>query len=46
MILELLKIMGEEHKKPEDVKKCPDCGGEIINKNGEKYCKKCGLVIE
>lgn len=36
----------KEHKKPEDVKKCPDCGGEILNENREKYCKKCGLILD
>ena len=27
--------------------RCPHCGGKvIISQNGEKYCKKCGRVIE
>jgi len=38
--------MEKEKKKPEETKKCPDCGGEIVYENGERYCKKCGLVIE
>jgi len=49
MILELLRIMEEpkqKHEKPGEIKKCPDCGGEIVNENGERYCKKCGLVID
>ena len=26
--------------------KCDECGGEIINKNGDNFCEKCGLVHE
>jgi hypothetical protein len=29
------------------VLKCPDCGCEDIGyKNEERYCKKCGLVLD
>jgi len=38
--------MEAKEKKIQDTKKCPDCSGEVVNANGEKYCKKCGLVIE
>lgn len=38
--------METSEEKPGEIKKCPDCGGEIVNANGEKYCKKCGLVID
>jgi len=44
------KVIKEETEdssnKPKEIKKCPDCKGEVINKNGELYCKKCGLVID
>ncbi len=30
----------------ERIKKCPDCGGEVVYEDGEMYCKKCGLVID
>jgi len=46
MIIELLKIMKKESKKPKEIKKCPDCGGDVVNENGERYCKKCGLIID
>ena len=26
-------------------KKCPECGGEIVNNDNELTCKKCGLVM-
>ncbi len=26
---------------------CPDCGSEeLASRNGERYCKRCGLVLE
>jgi transcription initiation factor TFIIIB Brf1 subunit/transcription initiation factor TFIIB len=29
------------------VTECPDCGAtEFEKRNGERYCKRCGLVIE
>jgi ribosomal protein S27AE len=46
MIHELLRTMAKESKKPKEIKKCPDCGGDVVNEEGEKYCKKCGLVVE
>ena len=34
-------------KKEDPVKKCPDCGNTDIGyKGGERFCKKCGLVID
>ncbi|MBS3138048.1 hypothetical protein J4232_06460 [Candidatus Woesearchaeota archaeon] len=31
----------------ESIKKCPDCGGKKFDLRGEeRYCKKCGLVLE
>lgn len=38
--------METEDKKLKEPRKCPDCGGDIVSENGEKYCKKCGLVID
>lgn len=29
------------------VRKCPDCGSEEIDlENEERFCKKCGLVLD
>lgn len=36
----------KEKQKMGEVKKCPDCGGELTRENGELYCKKCGLVVD
>ena len=34
-----------EHE--ETIKKCPDCGSEDLGyRDGERYCKKCGLVLD
>lgn len=31
----------------EGTKKCPECGSkDLVKKDGEIYCKKCGLVID
>ena len=38
--------MEEAKTNPNEPKKCPDCGGEIGSDGGEKYCKKCGLVMD
>lgn len=26
--------------------RCPDCGGELVCKNGSYYCKKCDELYE
>ena len=42
----LLQV-GEEEKKIENVRVCPECGSEdSIYENEELYCKKCGLVLD
>ena len=34
-------------KKEERITKCPECGSKELDRKGdERYCKKCGLVIE
>ena len=41
--------MQETQQKPkiEEVKKCPDCGSEeLTREKEERYCKKCGFVID
>jgi ribosomal protein L37AE/L43A len=31
----------------EGIQKCPECGStELVRKDKEIYCKKCGAVIE
>ena len=30
----------------ENISKCPECGGEMDNDGDERYCKKCGYVVE
>ncbi len=31
----------------EGAKKCPECGSEdIVKKDNEIYCKKCGFVMD
>jgi uncharacterized Zn finger protein (UPF0148 family) len=31
----------------EAAKKCPDCGSRDLDyRDGELYCKKCGLIID
>ncbi|MCX6710225.1 MAG: hypothetical protein NTV63_04740 [Candidatus Woesearchaeota archaeon] len=31
----------------EGILKCPECGStEVVRKDNEVYCKKCGAVIE
>jgi transcription initiation factor TFIIIB Brf1 subunit/transcription initiation factor TFIIB len=36
-----------ESKKKETVKICPDCGSDKLYwREGERYCKNCGLVID
>lgn len=37
----------QSSKQEEKITKCPDCGSkEIVYEKGERFCKKCGLVIE
>ena len=36
----------EKHKEQKEIKKCPDCNGDIVHGPNENYCKKCGLVID
>jgi len=34
-------------KQEEKIKKCPDCGSEDLGfSEGERFCKKCGLVLD
>lgn len=33
-------------KHEDSARKCPDCGADLNYKNGELFCKKCGLVVE
>jgi len=34
-------------KQEEKIAKCPDCKStEIEYRDGERYCKKCGLVLD
>jgi len=43
----VLLQVGEEEKKIENVRVCPECGSEdSIYENEELYCKKCGLVLD
>lgn len=30
----------------ENVTQCPECGGEMEVEGDERYCKKCGYVLE
>ncbi|MFT4304738.1 MAG: hypothetical protein ACMXX8_01470 [Candidatus Woesearchaeota archaeon] len=30
----------------ENIAECPECGGEMDNDGNERYCKKCGFVLE
>ena len=34
-------------EKEEKITKCPECGSKELDKKGEeRYCKKCGLVLD
>lgn len=38
-------LEGVEHE--EKVAVCPDCGSDKIDyRGGERFCKKCGLVLD
>ena len=46
---EIKKEMEKEsdEKKEERIVKCPDCGcEEFVYDKGERFCKRCGLVLE
>lgn len=30
----------------ENVNVCPECGGEMSTDGDERFCKKCGFVLE
>ncbi len=30
----------------ENISKCPECGGEMDSNGDERFCKKCGFVLE
>ena len=45
--LEEYKKEAQSGPKEEKLVECPDCGcKEILYEKGERFCKKCGLVLE
>lgn len=45
-----MNVMGkslESVKNEDKLSTCPDCGNEeIVYEKGERFCKKCGLVLD
>lgn len=35
-----------KERREDSEEKCPDCGGRLIYKDNEIYCRECGLVVD